>query len=185
MKSHEQWAEIPNFSGYFVSNFGRVKVVKMQKTSIRFGVEVVNEKFFTSTRKKGGYFVVRLTSNRQKKSIYIHRLVAEAFVMNRENKPFINHIDGNKLNNHFTNLEWCTQQENTQHSWDNGLQQSCLIWVMEYPNYVEHWYTSLIGASRATGITIKHIKIIDDQCRKNIARLSSRFDFKIFKRGSL
>ena len=53
----------------------------------------------------------------------IHRLVGEAFVSNENNKPEINHIDGNKTNNHYTNLEWCTRSENCQHSFDIGLQQ--------------------------------------------------------------
>jgi hypothetical protein len=51
----------------------------------------------------------------------IHRLVAYAFIPNPLKKDFINHIDGNKYNNHINNLEWCTRSENMQHAWDNGL----------------------------------------------------------------
>ena len=52
---------------------------------------------------------------------YIHRLVATVFIDNPDKLPCINHIDGNKQNNHYTNLEWCTHAENSKHAYDNGL----------------------------------------------------------------
>lgn len=59
-----------------------------------------------------GYKTVCLND---KDTLFVHRLVAMAFVKNEFNKPEVNHIDGNKLNNHYTNLEQCTTQENIEH----------------------------------------------------------------------
>ena len=67
---------------------------------------------------KKGYLQVCLTN---KNTYSVHRLVALTFIENKENKPEVNHIDGNKLNNHISNLEWNTTQENLEHKRINNL----------------------------------------------------------------
>ena len=69
-----------------------------------------------------GYREVTI-DNKQK---LVHRIVAERFIPNPENKPCVNHKDGNKLNNDISNLEWCTYSENTKHAYENGLEKKCL-----------------------------------------------------------
>lgn len=64
---------------------------------------------------------MKVRIDRKEKRVKIHRLVAEAFIPNPENKPEVNHIDGNKQNNKVSNLEWVTSKENSQHAWDIGL----------------------------------------------------------------
>lgn len=70
---------------------------------------------------KEGYLRVVLSSNGETFRYSIHRLVAIHFIQNPENKPFVNHIDGNKQNNNVENLEWCDCSENTKHAFDNML----------------------------------------------------------------
>ncbi|MGL5012979.1 MAG: HNH endonuclease [Bacteroidales bacterium] len=67
------------------------------------------------------YRIFSLYVDGKQVSKYFHRLVAEAFIPNPENKPCVNHINGNKLDNQVINLEWATFTENNQHAWDIGL----------------------------------------------------------------
>ena len=93
-----------------VSNYGRIRNPKtgtMRKLNIL---------------KTGYYFVsFSMGSRSKKKTIRVHKAVLESFKGRDANREFVNHIDGNKLNNHIDNLEWVTPQENAQHALDNGL----------------------------------------------------------------
>ena len=107
----EIWRKIEGYEGlYEVSNLGQVRSfysgeAKVLKPSID----------------KDGYLKVNLYKNKKLYRKLIHRLVATAFIPNLDNKPQVNHIDGNKQNNAVSNLEWCTRIENIQHSWETGL----------------------------------------------------------------
>ena len=79
----------------------------------------------TSIDKKG-YHRIRVTIEREKKSFKLHREVAKAFIPNPDNKPQVNHKDGNKNNNSATNLEWVTNKENSHHAIKNGLWDSVI-----------------------------------------------------------
>jgi hypothetical protein len=68
-----------------------------------------------------GYPKVGLCKDKKRTSHRVHRLVATAFIPNPENKKEVNHIDGNKANNHYSNLEWATHSENVKHAYDTGL----------------------------------------------------------------
>lgn len=79
-------------------------------------------KFIVGDKNNVGYKRVALYPS--KKKYFIHRLVALHFVNNPDNKPVVNHIDGNKEHNHYTNLEWVTRSENDKHAFKLGLRKA-------------------------------------------------------------
>lgn len=96
---------ISGFPSYAVTRDGRVINIRTKK-----------EKRQTSNKAGRGYLYVDLYSNGLRRKIYIHRLVAEAYLENPDGKPYVNHIDGNTRNNDVSNLEWCTPKENVTHA---------------------------------------------------------------------
>ena len=112
----EVWKDIENHIGkYQISNLGRVKsLARHRETKIPYFIE---ERILKQTVSMG-YLYVKLGKSGSKS---IHRLVASAFSKNDNKILEVNHIDGNKLNNIATNLEWCTHQENMQHAHIFGL----------------------------------------------------------------
>ena len=122
----EVWKDIKNYEGcYQVSNLGRV----------RNKIKILSPQISNC-----GYLRIMLKN----KHYSIHRLVAEAFIPNLENKPQVNHIDGNKTNNYVTNLEWVTASENQKH------------------NYKKlHHKPSMLGKTGSNHIASKHILQFD------------------------
>jgi len=99
--------QIKDFDGYFAHTSGLI-------ISMKFGKR---RKLSGGINKKGYEYVV-LCFDGKMYNKRVHRLVAEAFIPNPENKPQVNHKDGDKLNNYVDNLEWMTNQENVTHSYE-------------------------------------------------------------------
>ena len=111
----EVWRWIKGYENlYQISNFGRVKSFPRNGT----GKEI---KILRPRVTQFGYLRVYLYKNNRKKFVAIHRLVAEAFIPNPENKPEVNHKFGVKFDCYFENLEWTTKAENNEHSIKMGL----------------------------------------------------------------
>ena len=120
----EIWKDIKGYEGlYQVSNLGNVRSLITYKYSKKQNkcIEIIREKVLKPSIDKHNYKFVVLTRNRIRKTIKVHRLIAENFIENTNNKPLINHIDGNKLNNNINNLEWVTNSENIKHAYSNNL----------------------------------------------------------------
>ena len=109
-----QFEPIEGYNGYYsISEEGEVWSEK-------------SKKFLSVFTDKDGYLLCNLYRDGIRKLHKIHRLVALTFIPNPENKPQVNHIDGNKANNHIDNLEWASPEENIKHAWSSGLAKSKL-----------------------------------------------------------
>lgn len=113
----EEWKDINGYEGiYQVSSFGRIKSLPRKVIKSNGRTHTVNESIRKPHETKDGYLRIRLSNGENAKSLLIHRIVAEHFIENINSKLEVNHLDEDKKNNHVTNLEWCTRQENMEYS---------------------------------------------------------------------
>lgn len=106
---NEIWKPIKEYENlYQISNFGNVKRIERINSYGR----KLKEKIMKPCKDLDGYLRLPLTKNGTKNTFKVHKLVAEAFVNNPQNKETVNHIDENKTNNFYKNLEWLSREEN-------------------------------------------------------------------------
>jgi hypothetical protein len=146
---NEEWREIiidgKNMKGYSLSNLGRFKNTK--------GIIMKNYKPHHS-----GYIYVRVN----KKKYGLHQLVGQTFIPNTENRPFVNHIDGNKINNYLNNLEWATCAENNLHNHKIGLIKCYSRKIIQYDlemNKIKQ-FNKILDASKELNICYSSIKAV-------------------------
>lgn len=107
MTNKERWRAVDGYYGYLVSSNGRIF---SEKTG----------KFLKQKKETNGYMLVVLSENGMSKTHLVHRLVATAFLENKDGKPQVNHIDSDRSNNKLSNLEWVTASENLLHGVEAG-----------------------------------------------------------------
>jgi hypothetical protein len=119
---------------YKIANDGRV-------------LSLITDAYVRTNVDTHGYLIVNLYKDGKRTTARLHVLVAKHFIPNPDNLPVVNHIDGNKQNPHYTNLEWCTYAENTQHAHQTGLQTTTSNKIVVRDDGVE--YPSLTAAAEA------------------------------------
>lgn len=135
----EIWKNIKDYEGlYQVSNLGRVKSMDRIITR-KDGISQFRKGIIKTPKiNSDGYHTVTLSKNGNNKTLGIHILVARHYIPNPENKSEVSHIDFNRKNNRVDNLEWCTHQENIQHSSNNGRYKQRDFNGRNNPNYGNH-----------------------------------------------
>jgi hypothetical protein len=122
----EIWKPIKNYEGsYEVSNMGKVRsldryCIQKNNFSDKYN-HIYKGKILNQYKNNAGYMQVQLSKRYKTLPKRVHRLVAEAFISNPDNYKCVNHIDGNKLNNNVSNLEWCSYSHNNREARRLGL----------------------------------------------------------------
>lgn len=162
----KDWVVLLKYPIYRISIDGRIYTTWLGRMKMQTEPEGENK----------GYFTIQVVDNEgEHHKAYIHILVAMAYVPNPDNLPCVNHIDGNKSNNHASNLEWCTHQENSQHTHDTGLGSSIketIQFDLEGKEIARH--RSLKAAAKAANISTDSISKV---CR-GITKLGEAGGFK-------
>ena len=122
----EIWKPVKEYEDFYeISNHGRLKRLARTWNSGIYGNAKISRKetITLGSLTSEGYYVFDLCKNGKSKKTKIHRIVAQHFLPNPDNHNVVNHKDGNKSNNHISNLEWCSQKFNNEHAYITKLRK--------------------------------------------------------------
>lgn len=159
---NEIWKPIKKYENYYeISNYGRVRRIKYDNTGNKS--QYLLPYYLKYAIDKDGYIKYDLSLNNKTKRFFSHRLVAENFLVNPQNYPVVNHIDGNKQNNYYKNLEFCSIKQNNIHALKTGLRNmknnklSKEVEQYDLQNNLIKVYDSANEVKRITGFSQGHI----------------------------
>lgn len=119
--SPSRWKPVVGYEGYYeISQEGEVRGIERLVPTMQ-GKRTIKSHLLTTRINNDGYVEIRLCRDGKTKTTFLHILLAKAFIPNPQNKPEVNHKDGNKTNNELSNLEWVTHAENMQHAFTKQL----------------------------------------------------------------
>lgn len=153
------WKEIKGFEGYYeVSDDGRVRGMDRYVPNGDKFIHIPQRELKRTLRRShgaedDGYLVVNLRKYGKAHVLNVHFLVAQAFIQNPDNKPTINHINGNKQDNRVTNLEWATYHENNTHAYQTGLHDPWGKAILQYDldgNFIARYPSEAEAARNST-----------------------------------
>jgi len=152
----EEYRDIKGYEGvYQVSNIGNVR---------RFYAGIKSFRMMKPINHSGGYSRLKLRNKGNDKDVYIHRLVAEAFI--EKSGEVVNHLDGNKKNNHLSNLEVCSQRENVTHAFQKRKMHSSFAGVSKFENkwrsdfFVNGKRTKTFGFNCETAAYVNYLRLL-------------------------
>lgn len=170
----EQWEFIKGYEGlYMVSDLGRIKTIERPDLETGGGNYYRENKIKKQGNGTSGYWVMTLCKDKIKKTIMVHRVVAETFLDNPLGKRCVNHINGIKKDNRLVNLEWATHSENNYHAFKMGLMKNAKgadckmskkVKQLTIDGELVNIYPSITDAAKAIGC---YGTAISDVCHKN------------------
>ena len=170
---NEIWKDIEGYPNYQISTMGRVRSLGNNKTR--------KEKILKSCKLNNGYLIVNLYKEGKVKKHTIHRLVAQTFLDNPNNLPEVNHKDEDKTNNRVENLEWCTQQYNTNYGTRNKrIAKTKSIPILQFSKsgkLVKKWDCSM-DIERELGFNHSNICMCCNGKRKSVGGYKWRYHQK-------
>lgn len=169
----EVWKDVPEWEEcYEASSFGRIRSKDKIRHKMRMGKPYpafYKGRIRAHKIQHQGYCITHFRDCERSSHPSVHRVVALTFIVNPENKPTVNHRDGNKQNNNVTNLEWATQSEQTQHAFDTGLikPRGAPIYSPEFKRKVYEYFIQ-------TGCSIKELTRVFDISEKTASSISKK-----------